>query len=112
MNHAIHHPNSIRWTFVSSDSFGTALQKTTLTSKIYYLYGIITTVQPFFSQADTECVMHAFITTKLDYCNSLLSGLPNKYISQLQMIQNAAARVLTKTGAHHTSLKITALVTC
>ena len=72
----------------------------------------IAKVQPFLSQADTERLMHAFITSRLDYCNSLLSGLPNKYISQLQMIQNAAARVLTKTGAHHTSLKITALVTC
>ena len=39
-------------------------------------------VQPCLSQADTERVMHLFITSRLDYFNSLLSGLPRKAISQ------------------------------
>ena len=51
-------------------------------------------VQPFLSQADTERLMHAFITSRLDYWNSLLSGLPKKAFSQLQTLQNTA-RVLT-----------------
>ena len=38
-----------------------------------------------------------FITSRLDYCNAFLSGLPKKGIGQLQNIQNAAAWVLAKT---------------
>jgi hypothetical protein len=54
-------------------------------------------VRPFLSQADTERLFHAFITSRHDYCNALLSGLPKKANGQLQNIQNAAARTLTKT---------------
>ena len=57
----------------------------------------IAKVRPFLSQPDAEKIIHAFITSRLDYCNALFTGLPKKAIDRLQLIQNSAARLLTKT---------------
>ena len=42
-------------------------------------------------------IIHAFVTSKLDYCNSLLSGITDELLAKLQKIQNTAARIVTKT---------------
>ncbi len=47
-------------------------------------------------QQDLEKLDHT-IFSRLVYCNSVFTGLPKKSIRQLQLIQNAAARVLIKT---------------
>ena len=40
----------------------------------------------------------AFVTTRLDYCNSVFAGLPQSTIDPLQRVQNAAARLVARTG--------------
>ena len=47
-----------------------------------------------------ERLVHAFISSRLDYCNALLYGLPAREINRLQKIQNSAARLISGTKKH------------
>ncbi|KAI2645033.1 putative RNA-directed DNA polymerase from transposon BS [Labeo rohita] len=68
-----------------------------VTKSAYYHLKNIARIQCFVSSQDLEKLVHAFITSRVDYCNGLLTGLPKKTIRQLQLVQNAAARILTRT---------------
>ena len=52
-------------------------------------------IRRYLDQPTTERLVHAFVTCRLDNCNSLLYGLPECHISKLQRIQNSAARLVT-----------------
>ena len=56
----------------------------------------ISKIKDCFSPADTEKLVHAIITSKLDSVNSPLHGLPTFLIDPLQNVQNAAARIATR----------------
>ena len=65
------------------------------------------------SQQDAEKRVHAFGPSGLDHCGSLLSGRPSKSVKSLQLVQDAAARVLTGTRRHHiTALSFSAFAPC
>ena len=63
----------------------------------FYHLRNISKIRRYLSQDTTEILIHAYITSKLDNCNSLLYGLPTYMINKLQIIQNAAARIVTFT---------------
>ncbi len=46
---------------------------------------------PFLTEHATQLPVQALVISRLDYCNTLLAGLPSNTIKPLQMIQNAAA---------------------
>ena len=51
-------------------------------------------LRKFISTEVTKLLVHAFVTSHLDYCNSLLSGVPQHHLNRLQKILNAAARLV------------------
>ena len=65
-------------------------------SSFYHLRNILR-IRKYLTRETTEMVVHAFVTSKLDYCNSLLYGLPVFLIAKLQSVQNSAARLVCMT---------------
>ncbi|KAF7642021.1 hypothetical protein LDENG_00266110, partial [Lucifuga dentata] len=61
-----------------------------VTKVSFYNLRNIVRARPFLSLTDTEKLIHAFISSSLDYCNTLLSGYC-KAIGRLQLVQKAAA---------------------
>ena len=49
------------------------------------------------TQKDTETLVHALVTSKLDNCNSLLAELPQYLLDRVQRVQNAAAHFFSCT---------------
>ncbi len=51
-------------------------------------------IRPFLTLLAAQLLVQALVISRLDYCNALLAGLPSCTIKPLQMIQNAAARLV------------------
>ncbi len=63
----------------------------------FYQLKNIAKMKSFLTLRDMESVIHAFISSRLDYCNGLYLGVSQSLLSRLQLVQNAAARLLTGT---------------
>ena len=57
----------------------------------------INKIKSLLTTTDLEKLIHAFISSRLDYCNSLFTTLSRSSLHRLQLVQNAAARLLTNT---------------
>ena len=72
-------------------------QISTVVKSSFFQLRSIAKIKKMLSMKDLQTVIHAFITSRLDYCNSLYFGLPKSSLDRLQLVQNAAARLLTGT---------------
>ena len=52
-----------------------------------YLLRYISYIRNYLSSNTTEILVHAFVSSKLDHCNSLRYGLPNYQIKRLQHVR-------------------------
>ncbi len=48
--------------------------------------------------SNAEMLIHVFMTSRLDNCYASLAGCSARLIDKLQLVQNAAPRVLTRIG--------------
>uniref|UniRef100_A0A670HRU4 Reverse transcriptase domain-containing protein n=1 Tax=Podarcis muralis TaxID=64176 RepID=A0A670HRU4_PODMU len=65
---------------------------------VYQLH-LVRRLRPYLPADCLTRMVHALVISRLDYCNALYVGLPLKVTRKLQLIQNAAARLVT--GSSH-----------
>ena len=61
---------------------------------VFYHLRTISCIRKHLSTQTIEILIHTFVTSKLDHCNSLIY-VPKNVIKKLQSAQNAAARLIT-----------------
>ena len=61
----------------------------------FYHIRSISRIRKYLSYDTTKVLIHAFITSRLDNCNSLLYNLPKYLINRLQYVFNSAAKLVS-----------------
>ena len=92
------HIRNLGITFDPTLTFRTHIKETTR-SAFFHLRNIAK-ILPVLSRRSAEVVLHALVSSRVDYCNVLFSGLPICSTRSLQLVQNSAARLLTKTSRY------------
>ena len=67
-----------------------------LTRSCFYQLRQIRVIRSSLSLPAAKSLVHAFVASRLDYCNSLYLGLSKIMLSTLQSVLNAAARLVAK----------------
>ena len=65
----------------------------TCKSTAFHLHNIWK-VRRYLDKTTTEKIIHALVTSRVDYCNSLFQSASNSSLAKLQRIQNMAARIV------------------
>ena len=71
---------------------------TSVCKSAYFMIYNLKRIRKYLDQDSAKTIVHACVTSKLDYCNSLLFGLPESQIGRLQRVQNTCARLICNTS--------------
>ena len=66
----------------------------------YFHLRSIGLAQKMLTVAATKQLVQALVISHLDYCNSLLTGIPASLMSRLEMVQHRAARLIFRSSGH------------
>uniref|UniRef100_A0A8D3EFU3 Reverse transcriptase domain-containing protein n=1 Tax=Scophthalmus maximus TaxID=52904 RepID=A0A8D3EFU3_SCOMX len=72
-------------------------QVSAVVRKSFFHMRTLAKIKSYLPQSDLERVIHAFITSQLDYCNALYTVIDQSQLRRLQLVQNSADRLLTCT---------------
>ena len=72
-------------------------QVTAICASCNYQLCRLSSIRRYLTTEATKRAVQASIISRIDYCNAMLSGLPNTQIVRLERIQNKAARLITRT---------------
>ena len=64
---------------------------------VYFHIRNVNSIRKILTDETAATIIHALITSRIDNGNSLLTGITDRLLRKLQLAQNAAARILTKT---------------
>ena len=70
----------------------------------YFYIRLLGKLRKYFDKDTGAMITHAFVTSRVDYCNSILYGISSSLMAKLQHVLNTAARIVTRTklGNHIT----------
>jgi len=71
-----------------------------LCKSLYLQLKKIGSIRKYLSVDVTKTLITSLILSRLDYCNSLLAGVPDEQLQQLQRVQNIAAKIISKKLKH------------
>ena len=67
-----------------------------LSRSCFYQLRQIRVIRSSLSLPAAKSLVHAFVASRLDYCNALYIGLPKTQLSTLQSVLNAVARLVAR----------------
>ena len=82
--------------YTISDTMSLDAHVTNVCRSAYFAIRQISSIRRYLTVDATKTLVCAFVLSRLDYCNSLLSNAPKYIIDRLQKVQNSAARLVLK----------------
>ena len=86
-------------TFDSTMTMETQIKNTC--QSMYYHIRNVGKIRRYLTDEAAHTVVHALVTSRLDYGNCMVFGITSHLLDKLQRAQNAAARMLTRTRNLH-----------
>ena len=79
---------------IFDDTMSLSPHVNTIVKGAFYHIRNISKIRKYISKSTTEILIHSFVSSKSDFCDSLLFGAQKRDIVKLQSVQNVAARII------------------